>query len=433
MNKQLLKDIPELVKADIISEETGLKIAKYYELKKQTAPNNLVVVLGVLGALLVGSGIVLIVAHNWDELSRFVKTILSFLPLVVAQLICAYTLLKQKDNRVWKEGSSILLFFAIGVSISLISQIYQISGSMSGFLLTWMILALPLVYLLSSSTVALLCIAGFTWYACELGYFQRFPTIPLMYLAALILLVPYYINQFKRNPASNTIYLLHWFIAISLIICLGSFTKQEDAFFEWLFLLYCILFCIYYFIGRSPYFTDKGITANPFLSTGIIGILIILLSWSFEFLWKDLQPSFKAAPLFSDPLLYIIITGLAAAGYLGYKNMQQSGKSFDPAGYSFLLLLLLLTAFRNFPLTATFIINGWIFFTAVYFIRKGSRENHLGILNFGLTILASLALCRFFDDNIPFVWRGLFFVATGAGFFIANYLILKKRKQRLKI
>jgi len=178
MSKQLLKGIPELVKVDVISEETGLKIAKYYELKKQSAPNNLVVILGILGALLVGGGIVLIVAHNWDELSRFVKTILSFLPLVVAQLTCAYTLLKQKDNRVWRECSSVLLFFAIGVCISLISQIYQISGSMSGFLLTWMILALPLVYLLSSSTVALLCIAGLSWYACELGYFQRFATIP---------------------------------------------------------------------------------------------------------------------------------------------------------------------------------------------------------------------------------------------------------------
>lgn len=432
MNKQLLKDIPELVKADVISEETGLKIATYYELKKQSAPNNLVVVLGVLGALLVGSGIVLIVAHNWDELSRFVKTILSFLPLVLAQLICAYTLLKQKDNRVWRECSSVLLFFTIGVCISLISQIYQIGGSMSGFLLTWMLLALPLVYLLSSSTVALLCIAGFTWYACELGYFQRPARIPFIYAGALLLLVPYYIHQFKQNPVSNTVHLLNWFIAISLIISLGSFTKQGDALFEWLFLLYCILFCIYYFIGRSSYFTGRGIMANPFLSTGIMGILIILLSWSFEYLWKDVHTSLKAVTVFSDPLLYIIITGLAVAVYSGYKNLQQSGRSFDPAGYSFLLFLMLVTGLRNFPLTATFIVNGWIFYIAVYFIRKGSRENHLGILNFGLTILASLALCRFFDDNIPFVWRGLFFVATGAGFFISNYLILRKRRQQLK-
>lgn len=65
---------------------------------------------------------------------------------------------------------------------------------------------------------------------------------------------------------------------------------------------------------------------------------------------------------------------------------------------------------------------------AIFYIRKGSIKNHLGILNFGLLIIAVLALLRFFDNSIPFVWRGLFFVATGIGFFVANYLLLKKRK-----
>lgn len=432
MNKQLIKDIPELVNAGIISQETGLKIIQYYELKKQSAPNNLVILLGILGALLVGSGIVLIVAHNWDELSRSLKTMLAFLPLVAGQIICAYTLVKQKESRVWKECSSVLLFFAIGVSISLISQIYQISGSLSGFLLTWILLSLPLVYLLSSSTVAFLCLGGITWYACELGYFERPGKIPFMYAIVLLLLIPYYRNLFKEKPGSNTLNLLNWFIAISVTISLGSFTAKQDSLYEWLFLLYCILFCISYFIGRSPYFKEKSVMANPFISIGIPGMLVILLTWSFDFLWKELDKPLKVAP-FSDPLPYMIITGLLAAMYLAWKNLQQQrGKPFEPTGLSFLVFLLLLIGIRGSPLIATFIINGWIFFIAIYFIMKGSRENHLGILNFGLIILASLALCRFFDDNIPFIWRGLFFVATGAGFFIANYLILRKRKQLLK-
>jgi hypothetical protein len=57
--------------------------------------------------------------------------------------------------------------------------------------------------------------------------------------------------------------------------------------------------------------------------------------------------------------------------------------------------------------------------------------NHLGILNFGLLIVLVLALCRFFDDRIPFVWRGFFFLATGISFFAANYFLLKKRKKTI--
>ncbi len=103
------------------------------------------VVVNVLGALLVSLGIILLVAHNWDDLSRFSKTIFAFIPLLVGQGMCAYTLIKKKNSAAWRECSAVVLFFAIATSISLVSQTYHISGTMSGFLLTWMLLAAPVI------------------------------------------------------------------------------------------------------------------------------------------------------------------------------------------------------------------------------------------------------------------------------------------------
>lgn len=432
MSKHVLKAIPELVNEKIISGETADRIIGYYDQKRESEPNHLVVVLGVLGALLVGGGITLIVAHNWDELSRVVKTVVSFLPLVLGQLLCAYALYKQK-NTVWKESGAVILFFAIGVSISLISQVYQVNGSLSGFLLTWMLLALPLTYLLSSSTVALLCIGGITWFACERGYFERPGNVPVMYAAAMLFLLPFYLRLFRSNPRSNTVHLFNWFIAISITICLGSFTRVQAREYEWLFLLYVILFCMFYSIGQSSTIKERRLMNNPFLIIGITGILGILLIWSFKFPWIDLERSIVSQALFKDALPYLVIAGIIANVYLTWRNFKTTnGQTFDPTGFSFVILLLLLVTMRNLPAAATFVINAWILFIAVYFIRRGSRENHLGILNFGLVILASLAVSRFFDESIPFIWRGLLFVATGAGFFIANYLTIKKRKQILK-
>ncbi len=99
-------------------------------------------------------------------------------------------------------------------------------------------------------------------------------------------------------------------------------------------------------------------------------------------------------------------------------------------GLSFIVFGLLLLLPGNYFLAAAFIVNAWIIAVAVYYIRKGAAEDHLGVVNFGLLIMAALAICRFFDDTIPFIWRGIFFVITGAGFFIANYLILQKRKKQ---
>jgi hypothetical protein len=61
-------------------------------------------------------------------------------------------------------------------------------------------------------------------------------------------------------------------------------------------------------------------------------------------------------------------------------------------------------------------------------IREGAKLNHFGILNYGLLIITALVICRFFDTNISFVFRGLLFVGVGTGFFLANYSMMKKKK-----
>jgi uncharacterized membrane protein len=168
------------------------------------------------------------------------------------------------------------LFFAIGACISLISQIYQVNGSLPEFLLVWVLLSLPLIYFLSANTVALFCIAAITWYAADLGY-ERYGNIPFMYAVILAFIVPHYYKLYKRNNESNFYTLLNWFGAVSITITMGTFVSKGTDLYEWVFLLYCILFCIYYLIGRSSFFESKRIFANPFLVMGTLGIITTLL------------------------------------------------------------------------------------------------------------------------------------------------------------
>ena len=146
----ILKDLQNLVEADIITEDIADDIRKFYQNKSSPPSNRLFIVFGILGAILVGLGIILIIAHNWNELSRFTKTCFAFLPLLIGQILCGYTLLKKRDSIAWREGSSVFLFFSVGASISLVSQIYNIPGDLSSFLLTWMLVCLPIVYIMRS-------------------------------------------------------------------------------------------------------------------------------------------------------------------------------------------------------------------------------------------------------------------------------------------
>lgn len=435
MNKTFVKDLDELVQANIISSGTAQEIRSYYQSKEVKKPNRFPVIVNVLGALLASLGIILVIAHNWDKLGRFAKTIIAFLPLLLGQGLCAYTLLKQKNSVTWKETSAIVLFFGVAACISLVAQTYNISGSLSDFLLTWMLLVIPLVYIMPSSVTALLYTGGITWYACEVGYFgySSLNRIPYYYIGLLALIAPHFYKYYKYSRSNNSFVLLAWFLALSLTIVLGAFSNNNSNRAEWVFTGYMAMFCIFYLLGRSEELDQNRLYANPFLAIGATGILFILFFWSFEGIWSDLISPYYfgsgRAGVFYSPFFYLTIVLLLLTIWLMISDYKRVSKViFDPMGFSGLLLFVLILGSRYNSQFGALIINLWILFAAVFFIRKGAIQDHLGILNFGLTIIALLALFRFFDSHIPFVWRGLFFIAAGAGFFVANYLMVKKRK-----
>lgn len=428
MNKTLIKDLQELVNANIITEDTARQITHYYRAKENSPSNKFNLVLGILGAILVGSGIVLLVAHNWDAMNKLTKTILAFLPLAIAQAICVYAIVRKRESHVWQESSAAFLFCIVPASIAMISQIYQVDGTLSGFLLTWLILTIPLIYLLGSSIVSLLIIAILTWYGVEVGYHGLFSTsvtrYPYMYVILLLSLLPWYYQLATRNRTGNFFHLHNWVLAVSFIIILGTYSGSNDD-TSWAFAGYMSLFGLYYSLGNTIYFRDNKLMANPFRLLGLAGILTIAITWTFQGIWRGLHYSSNG---FGSPLSYLTILMLIATGWLIYRNARDTDKEYDIAGYSPYVFCMLLLISGNNAVTGSFILNCWVIAIAVYFIRKGSLRNHLGILNFGLLIIAVLATFRFFDDSIPFVWRGIFFVAAGVGFFAANYILLKRRR-----
>ena len=75
--------------------------------------------------------------------------------------------------------------------------------------------------------------------------------------------------------------------------------------------------------------------------------------------------------------------------------------------------------------------NVLVFILGILAIKIGAARFNFGILNYGLLIVSILITCRFFDTDMSFVIRGLLFVIVGIGFFMANYIMLK-RQQKIK-
>lgn len=422
----LTREIPELVKEGVITQEVADRISDYYQKKGHSSGNRLLTTFGVLGAVLVGLGLILILAHNWDELTRPVKLTFAFLPLIAGQLVAAYVILNKIQSTAWRESTSAFVFFAVGACISLVSQIYNIPGHLEGFLLLWMILCLPLIYLMKSSVASLLYIAGITTFGCFAGYsaFSTYP--PGLYWVLLLAAGPHYFLLFLRQPGSNQLNWHHWMVPLSLIISLGTIASELDSI---MFIAYFSLFGLFYQVGRLPVFNPTGFMENAYLVLGSLGTIILLLSLSFDEFWKDLSGTdLTTAQLLTSPELYTaLLLTLLAAGLWSMHWKKRKLMDMQPIEPVFLLficcyLLGLITPF------ALVLINVLALAIGVLTIRDGARGNHLGVLNYGLLIIAALVLCRFFDADLSFVIRGILFVAVGAGFFVINYRMLKKRK-----
>lgn len=424
MSKQIINDLKELVSENVITPDVAAGIEQYYLNKKDKSSDTFRIVLGILGSILVGSGIVLLVAHNWDQMGRMLQTFFAFLPLATGQLLCGYTLLKQKNSVAWRESSSIILFFAVASSIALVSQIYHISGTLHGFLLTWIFLTLPLIYIMRSIVVALLTIATATWFVSLTGYSSLGQ--PYWYLVIMTLIIPHYYKLLNKEN-SNSLILLNWFLVASVMISLGALLDVSIDKYEWIFIGYIFLAGLLHLIGSSAMYSERRISANPFRLIGVPAMLIILLLWSYDFFWSDITIG-GGFVIFQSSYFYICLLLVAAHFLLLIRSGKMKEEPYDPMVWSPYIFLIAMVAFAGNKVAGILVMNLLLLSAAIYYIRKGAITNHLGILNFGLLIIAALALLRFFDDSIPFVFRGLLFVITGLGFFISNYMILKKRK-----
>lgn len=416
MKSKIINELPYLVKNEVISQETSDRIESFYLKSEVNSPNRLLTVFGVLGSVLVGLGVILIIAHNWDFFPKSIKTLLAFLPLLLGQVMSGYSILKKKSTS-WSESSGVFLFFAVGSSMALISQIYNIPGNFNTYLLTWIALCLPLVYLLRSNALFLLTIIFSTYYACEFGFANE--KSPWLYLLLIASIIPFYLLKLKREGLVNLIAVSNWLLPLSLTVVAGSFVYSE---WELLPVIYLLLFSSLYLIGMLPVFKNHSLRKNGYAVLGSLGMVIVLLITSFKLIWEKLYISINYS---SQEFVIVVILLLINVGLLVFNKLNSKKENFNLFLYVGCLFAMIFFLGSQFNLVGTILVNALLFFLGVMAIKRGVDKIHFAIMNYGLLILSALIVCRFFDTNMSFVVRGLLFVLIGAGFFVANYTMVK--------
>ncbi len=390
------------------------------------------IVCSVLGATLIGLGIILVLAHNWEFFSRAQRTVLSFGPLAAGQILVGYTLWRNPKSVAWCEGSGTFLALSVGASIALIGQTYQVPGDFGAFMLTWALLGLPLVYLLNASVPAVLYMAAITAWA---GYQQDRHGYAEAFWPLALLIVPHIWIAFRRDAYGIRSTWLSWAGAITLCIATGiSLEKSLPGL--WI-VIYSSLFTLLYLAGVIWAGPSHAFWRRPLRTAGGLGIVGMAILLSYEWPWEQIGWSHYRTGAEFDTIgnitdLVLLAVFFAGAIVMLGRTLRSFHKLSAVLGIAPVVALVayVFSATADAPVPAQVLYNGYVLVLGVGITLIGLQKERLGTLNLGLFILMVWITARFFDSDLDFVTRGLVFIVLGVGFLTANLFMLRRRRKQ---
>ena len=419
------RQIQKLVDAGIIDASKGEEIERFFQLEEGKKPNRLFVIFAIIGALLVGLGLIAIVASNWEHFSKNLKTVFAFLPLITAQGLCFFTLLKQSNSRTWREGNAILLLFALGAGIVLLSEMYHHTPSPKEYLFVWILLSIPIVYLMQASMASLLCYLGIAFFSTE------FSNAPLglesyFFILFFIALIPFYYQLIKKSPNGNFTTFHHIVFPISLLFCLANLIDQHHGV---LALLIILLSSIAIMGSHFSIFKSTDRTQNKSLKLlGSFGLTASIFFYTFYDFWRNRRFFDHGQMDFYQSHAFIILIIFTIIATITFVMLRKKNISVSPLIYIFPVAIISFFIGIYLPVVGVVLFNVLAILIGLHFIKEGNAKNHLLSLNIGMLIFALVIGFRFMDIDMNVAWKGLVFIFLGIGFFLTNFYMLRKRK-----
>ena len=147
-------ELPDLIERGVLTPEAADALRRHYGVPdRSTAVSWGQILLASFGALLIGGGIILILAHNWDSLGRPARAAVAMGVLVLAQALLGFAMVRRSTSPAWLEATSGFLVASVGAAIALVGQTYHVGGSFEGLMQAWLWLVVLIPYI-SGSTLA---------------------------------------------------------------------------------------------------------------------------------------------------------------------------------------------------------------------------------------------------------------------------------------
>lgn len=431
--KKLIEEIKQWVSEGLISPQQEARLLSRYSGRIEYS--RLINTITTLGSILIGLGILLFVASNWDKLGRPAKISIIFLVISFFNLASYYFRNIKKGYPGLGEGFLLIGAFSFGAGIWLIAQIYQIHYNFSAGILFWILGILPVALIYRSWTVlSLSSVLSVIWLSSYNSYYAQREAYGFLFLFSAIVALCYI--QKQRFPlfvmvAALSVWLGHfWFLGYAR----GNLFHETAVLTPQLLLvtIYANLGFILYGLGIWHAKVNR-FTAFSFLYK-FLGILFISLPvYSLTFAHHYYKYSGGACPLTIMILVGILLI-LAVAIFLRLYRLFREKSDFREIQIVFYFLvvgLLAILVSLNWPRATSLFFNLILLAETLGFMYIGFLKYSEGIFRLSIAVFFLNILSRYFDIFWKMMPRSLLFILGGV-LLIAGAVFAERKRREIE-
>jgi uncharacterized membrane protein len=416
----LRDELPRLLGEGILDARAVERLRVHYRLD-ELAPSEsrAVLAFAVMGGGLVGAGTILLVAHNWDAMSRPSRAALCFSLLLVAQALSAFALVRGRASDALREGSALFLTASFGAAFSLVSQTYHAQGELGDFLLGWVAPMIPVVYLLEArvSAVVLSALAlGLAFgrdHAIDRGY---------VFVAVIAALAPFVVQTSRRHAGARRSAWLEIALAGAAVIGLGALISRDAPAALGLGLL--VLFVAARLGGRAA---ENGLLG----ALAALGLGVASIALTFDDVIESLYDGLRGWG--RGDLALTVALALATFALVAWVARRPVEARRDELPVAAALAPAWMTFGLGFahasPSIGALLFDVYVFAFGLERLLVGLGGGDRRRSNLGLLLLSGLFLARFFDSDLTFLQRGFGMMAVGAAFLALNLYLGRRAAQ----
>lgn len=396
-HEQLPREVTRWANDGLITADQGQAILGSYATSELIpgslrAQGRMVTGLSIIGAVLVGLGIILFFAANWDGIDRWPK-----LAIILGVIIAAHGLgyYLRYHRGYLRVGSAMVLLACIiyGAGVHLVGQVYNVDVNDPQLMLFWFLGVLPLVYIVKSQ--------------------------PIQFLGLVLFLLAVGVR------------LQDWFSGISHgEVLLGT-------------ALFLILGLLILAIGRLK---EEVQLLRPYSEVFQLVGMITALGALFVFTFKDVFDSFDRGVYYDGEAELGFRIMIAAAGAITLALVlatawlhRRKESEFIVTGVEGVAIAILLAAAylvvgvnTGGEVVYSIAFNALLAVTLLGVLVSGYMRGREAFVNIGLVFIGIDIIARYFEYSWDLLDRSFIFVAAGVILLLGGYLAEKGRQKMLE-